>query len=90
MEFKLRETFINNYKNIKPAFGFNGLGELVYLRTYSRIKDDGTNEKWHETIQRVVEGTYSIQNVIYFIMVLAGMKIKLKNLQKKCMIACLI
>jgi len=61
MEFKLNDKFVNKYKNIKPAFGFNGLGELAYLRTYSRIKEDGSNEKWFETIRRVVEGTYLIQ-----------------------------
>jgi len=61
MEFKLKDSFIDKYKSIVPDFGFNGLGEIVYLRTYSRLKEDGTNEKWYETIRRVVEGTYSIQ-----------------------------
>lgn len=60
-EFKLKESFIEQYKTVQPPFGFNGLGELTYMRTYSRIKEDGTNEKWWETIRRVVEGTYSIQ-----------------------------
>ena len=60
-KFKLSEGFINKYKRKKPPFGFNGLGELVYMRTYSRIKDDGKNERWWETVQRVVEGTYSMQ-----------------------------
>ena len=31
------------------------------MRTYSRIKKDGKNERWWETVQRVVEGTYSMQ-----------------------------
>ena len=60
-KFKLSEKFINKYKRKKAPFGFNGLGELVYMRTYSRIKDDGKNERWWETVQRVVEGTYSMQ-----------------------------
>ena len=60
-KFKLSENFINKYKRKKPPFGFNGLGELVYMRTYSRIKEDGKNERWWETVQRVVEGTYSMQ-----------------------------
>ena len=60
-KFKLSEGFINKYKRKKPPFGFNGLGELVYMRTYSRIKEDGKNERWWETVQRVVEGTYSMQ-----------------------------
>lgn len=59
--FKLSDAFIEKYKKLAPPFGFNGLGELVYMRTYSRIKDDGTNEKWWETCRRVVEGTYEMQ-----------------------------
>lgn len=59
--FKLKDDFIRKYISLNPGFGFNGLGELVYLRTYSRLKDDGTNEQWYETVRRVVEGTYSIQ-----------------------------
>ena len=57
----LSENFIGKYKRKKPPFGFNGLGELVYMRTYSRIKKNGKNERWWETVQRVVEGTYSMQ-----------------------------
>lgn len=59
--FKLSKAFLAKYADKKPPFGFNGLGELVYLRTYSRLKEDGTNEKWFETVARVVEGTYSMQ-----------------------------
>ena len=60
-KFTLSENFINKFKRKKPPFGFNGLGELVYMRTYSRIKEDGKNERWWETVRRVVEGTYSMQ-----------------------------
>ena len=59
--FVVSENFIEKYKRKKPPFGFNGLGELVYMRTYSRIKENGKNEQWWETIRRVVEGTYSMQ-----------------------------
>ena len=60
-KFKLSENFLNKFKRKKAPFGFNGLGELVYMRTYSRIKEDGKNERWWETVQRVVEGTYTMQ-----------------------------
>ena len=60
-EFKLSDKFLEKYKNIQPPFGFNGLGYIVYLRTYSRIKEDGTNEQWWETCQRLVDGCYNIQ-----------------------------
>ena len=59
--FFLTDTFIDKYKRRKAPFGFNGLGELVYMRTYSRIKKDGKNERWWETVKRVVEGTYNMQ-----------------------------
>ncbi len=59
--FRLTENFINRFRKERPPFGFNGLGELVYMRTYSRIKEDGSNEQWFETVQRVVEGTYNMQ-----------------------------
>lgn len=59
--FKLDESFIETYKNKQQHFGFNGLGEFVYLRSYSRLKDNGEKERWFETVQRVVQGTYDIQ-----------------------------
>lgn len=60
-KFKLRESFISKYVDKKPNFGFNGLGEITYLRTYSRLKENGENETWFETVERVVNGIYSIQ-----------------------------
>ena len=65
MIFKLTDEFISKYSTIKPDFGFNGLGEITYMRTYSRLKEDGTNEQWFETIRRVIEGCYSIQKQQY-------------------------
>ena len=59
--FNLSENFMKRYKRRKVPFGFNGLGELVYQRTYSRIKQNGKNERWWETVQRVVEGTFNMQ-----------------------------
>lgn len=61
VKFKLDDDFVKKYKRKKPPFGFNGLGEIVYLRSYSRLKPDGKKEQWWETVRRVVEGTYSIQ-----------------------------
>jgi len=61
LNFKLDDDFILSYKDIKPDFGFNGLGLLTYYRTYSRLKENGTNEQWYETVRRVVEGAYTLQ-----------------------------
>jgi ribonucleoside-triphosphate reductase len=61
----LTDEFIGQYAAQKPNWGFpsgpNSLGELTFHRTYARIKDDGTKERWQETVQRVVEGVYELQ-----------------------------
>lgn len=60
-KFKLDEKFVETYSTKHVNFGFNGVGEITYYRTYSRLKEDGENEKWFETVERVVNGVYSIQ-----------------------------
>lgn len=59
--FTLSHAFLATYQTRKPPFGFNGLGELVNLRTYSRLLPDGSQEAWWQTVRRVVEGTYTMQ-----------------------------
>ena len=54
------DQFVASYANRPVPWGFNGMGEIVFLRTYSRTKDDGTIETWAETIQRVVNGAVEI------------------------------
>jgi hypothetical protein len=60
-DFKLNENFIDKYKTKQAPFGFNGLGEFVFMRTYSRTTLEGRNELWWETVKRVVEGIYNVQ-----------------------------
>jgi len=52
--FAFDSEFLNSSKfnDGKSPFGFNGLGELVYRRTYAR-----ENEQWIDTCARVVAGT---------------------------------
>ena len=59
--FRLSPRFLAKYEGTKPPFGFNGLGELVFLRTYSRARPDGQLETWPQTVERVVNGTYNMQ-----------------------------
>ena len=64
--FRLSEDFVNKYNNTPAPFGFsdagsNSLGEVTFIRTYSRVKEDGTKERWHEVCRRVIEGMYSVQ-----------------------------
>ena len=58
--FKLKEDFVNGYRDKSTPFK-NTLGEVVYYRTYSKIKEDGTKEDWVDTLERVVNGIYSYQ-----------------------------
>jgi adenosylcobalamin-dependent ribonucleoside-triphosphate reductase len=61
LNFKLNDDFVEQYSKLSPDFGYNGLGLLTYYRTYSRLKENGQNEQWFETVRRVVEGAYSLQ-----------------------------
>ena len=57
----LRPEFVASYKNKVAPWGFGGLGEIVYLRTYSRrIEELGRNETWVETLERVINGAVEI------------------------------
>jgi len=64
--FRLLDEFVNKYKELEPPFGFadagnNSLGEITFIRTYSRVKEDGRKERWYEVCKRVIEGMYSVQ-----------------------------
>lgn len=65
LSFQLPDSFVDEYKDRHIEWGFdigggNSLSELIYVDKYSALKDDGTKERWHETVRRVVEGYYSI------------------------------
>lgn len=42
----------------QPAWG--ATGREVYERTYSRLQEDGTQETWADTVQRVVDGNLAL------------------------------
>lgn len=52
-----------------PKFGYDGFGELIFYRTYSRDKKHiGTGfgqENWADTVIRCIEGTFSIRKDWY-------------------------
>ncbi len=64
MEFRLSDSFIEEYSKKSPDFG--PLGLVTYKRTYARPLFNAKGEierteEWFETVRRVVEGTYTIQ-----------------------------
>jgi len=64
--FRLNDDFVSSYRDKKAPFGYrdaagNSVGEITFLRTYSRKKVDGTKETWVDVCERVVNGMYSLQ-----------------------------
>jgi ribonucleoside-triphosphate reductase (thioredoxin) len=64
--FRLSDDFVQGYRGKKAPFGYsdsagNSVGEITFLRTYSRKKEDGTKETWADVCERVINGMYSIQ-----------------------------
>lgn len=66
LSFRLTEDFLAGYRDKKIPWGYqdaagNSVGEITFLRTYSRLKEDGTKETWTDVCARVIGGMYSIQ-----------------------------
>lgn len=66
LSFHLSDDFVAEYRDKKPPFGYsdaagNSVGEITFLRTYSRLKADGTKETWADVCERCINGMYSLQ-----------------------------
>jgi adenosylcobalamin-dependent ribonucleoside-triphosphate reductase len=66
LSFGLSDDFIARYKDRPVPWGFtlpggSSLGEITFITKYSRLKEDGTKERWYEACRRVIEGMYSLQ-----------------------------
>jgi adenosylcobalamin-dependent ribonucleoside-triphosphate reductase len=66
LSFNLNEDFVSGFRSKKPPFGYtdaagNSVGEITFLRTYSRLQEDGTKETWVDVCERVINGMYSLQ-----------------------------
>ena len=60
LSFSLDERKIRKFKKSKEPF-LDVFSKNVFLRSYSRLKEDGSKENWYDTCLRVVNGLYSIQ-----------------------------
>ena len=58
--FSLRKDFKEKLKNKKVNWGYGGLSEFTYYRTYARKQADEQLETWADCVIRVIEGTFSI------------------------------
>lgn len=65
-DFRLPQGFVKLYAEKEQRDhplkrSFNGLGYVVFKRTYARpIPEEGRSEEWHETVERVVNGAIAI------------------------------
>jgi hypothetical protein len=66
LSFRLTPEFVEGYRAKPVPWGYkdvagNSVGEITFLRTYSRLKKDGTKETWVDVCERVINGMYSLQ-----------------------------
>lgn len=63
--FILNPLVKRSLRQRKEKFGYGILGMATYMRTYSRMKPDGSQERWADTVIRCVEGVLSIRKNHY-------------------------
>lgn len=63
--FSMSAEYLAKLSRLTPKFGYQGFGEIVFYRTYSRLKADGGQENWHDVVVRVINGTMSIRKDWY-------------------------
>jgi ribonucleoside-triphosphate reductase len=57
----LPEEFLNKYINKQVPWGFNGLGYIVYKRTYARkLENSNQTEEWWQTVARCINGSQKL------------------------------
>ena len=67
IRFKFNNETVAILQSTNHKFGFDGseFGKVVYYRTYSRQKKDGSQETWVDTVVRVIEGVFTIRKWWY-------------------------
>lgn len=63
--FHLNDDACEILQEMTPVFGYGGLGEFLFYRTYSRKKSNGKKETWYDCVIRVINGTFSIRKDWY-------------------------
>ena len=63
--FTLDQSTKDLLQSMTPNFGYDGFGEFIFYRTYSRNKTDGSKENWNDVVIRVTEGVGSIRKDWY-------------------------
>lgn len=61
----LRQSLVNEIQGMTPQFDYGEFGKVVFYRTYSRAKADGSMESWNDVVLRVMAGVLSIRKDWY-------------------------
>ena len=61
--FSLIPEYVKQLYELPYSMGYHEskFGEIVYHRTYSRLKADGRQENWYDTVLRVINGIMTIR-----------------------------
>lgn len=61
--FELPKAFVDEYRQRPVQFGWNGLGEVAFYRTYSRKDNRSVQgmEGWADVAERCINGMYEFQ-----------------------------
>ena len=60
IKFQLKKEFKDNLISREVQWGYGGLSEFTFYRTYARKKANGKLETWQDCVIRVIEGMFSI------------------------------
>lgn len=61
----LRQSLVNEIQGMTPEFSYGEFGKVVFYRTYSRARPDGSMESWNDVVLRVMSGVLSIRKDWY-------------------------
>lgn len=83
-QFELSNGFLNKFSNSDPEFGYNGLGEVTYYRTYSRIKEDGYREDFGKQLKDLLREHLKFNGDIVIDSIYHGIDQERKIAHRKC------
>lgn len=84
IRFKLAEDSVDKIRSTPYEFGFqeSDYGKLTFYRTYSRTKEDGKKEDWHDVVIRCIEGVFTIRKWYYLKYKIVWQEKKMQKLAK--------